>query len=270
MSSPHSSRHPAGLSATRAFTSQPWATTCAMNASMSKTCVEKCVAAAAVKYPRSASLGALPLRRSTAVKKRRRDDSIDDPSLPGVRDAGHTRNPFSRDFVFPARELESVPRTRSRAFSSRDENDAPRTIASSANDSANRASRDAISRGVGTGSPRAHASTIFLARARLTASTRGHRTARTLQSTCAAVSARNTNHWDEGDSAVTRATKTPAAEPNTLVAVSCDASFAATSAALCARAKCLVSAARVAPAATPHTARARLPAHAVARNAPRP
>ena len=58
---------------------------------------------------------------------------------------------------------------------------------------------------------------------------------------------------------MTRATKTPAAEPNTLVAVSCDASFAATSAALCARAKCLVSAARVAPAATPHTARARLP-----------
>ena len=46
-------------------------------------------------------------------------------------------------------------------------------------------------------------------RARLTASTRRHRTARTLQSTCAAVSARNTNHWDEGDSAVTRATKTP-------------------------------------------------------------
>ena len=67
----------------------------------------------------SASLGALPLRRSTAVKKRRRDVPIDDPSLPGVRDAGHTRNPFSRDFVFPARELESVFRTRSRAFSSR-------------------------------------------------------------------------------------------------------------------------------------------------------
>ena len=53
--------------------------------------------------------------------------------------------------------------------------------------------------------------------------------------------------------------------PINVTAVSCDASFAAMSAAFCARAKCCVSAARVAPAAHPHSDRAMLPAHANAR-----
>ena len=49
--------------------------------------------------------------------------------------------------------------------------------------------------------------------------------------------------------------------------LACDCSFAAMSAALLCLAKCCVSAALVAPPATPVTARARLPRHAMARKA---